>query len=64
MLKTCLYDGGLFSIRDLLRSTDDDSIVARKLMEAIGNRAKDGFEAEKRRKDNQPVKESMSTIGG
>ena len=63
-LKTCLYDGGVMSIRDLLRSTDNDEIVQDRLLQAIGSRAKDGFESEKRRKANQPVKESMSTIGG
>jgi len=61
-LKTCLYDGGTMSIRDLLRSTDDDELVRNKLAQAISKRAKDGFEAEKLR--STPANESMSTIGG
>lgn len=60
--KNCLFDDGVFNIRDFIRdgATNDDlkklflSIVAKKL--------KDGFEAEKQR--NSDVSESMSTIGG
>lgn len=63
-LKTCLYDGGILSIRDLLRSTEDNEIVRSKLYEVIGNRSKDGFEAENKRSLDQPATESMSTIGG
>ena len=61
-LKTCLYDGGVLSIRDLLRSTTDDEIVRSKLVHAIGHRARNGFEAENQR--TSPANESMSTIGG
>lgn len=64
MLKTCLYDGGVFSIRDLLRASEDDDVVKTKLIEVISRRAKDGFEAEKLRAKDQPAIESMSTIGG
>lgn len=63
MLKTCLYDGGIFNIRDLLRNGATEVQLKEAFLAAIGNRAKDGFEAEKRRPDN-PVSESMSTIGG
>ena len=54
----------MFNIRDLMRAgaTDTDLEVA--LLEAIGNRAKDGFEAESRRFGGRPVGESMTTIGG
>lgn len=61
-VKTCLYDEGVFSIRDLLRSTNDDRLVQAKLKEVIGKRAKDGFEAEKKRSTH--INESMTTIGG
>ena len=61
-VKTCLYDEGVFSIRDLLRSTDDNQVVQTKLREVIGQRAKDGFEAEKNRSTH--INESMTTIGG
>ncbi len=64
LLKTCLYDDGVFNIRDLMRAgaTDDDLRIA--LLEAIGSRAKDGFEAEGRRYGGLPIRESMTTIGG
>lgn len=63
-LKTCLYDEGVFDLKSLLRTTDDDSIVRAKLLTAFGSRAADGFEAEARRRDRKPAHESMSTIGG
>ncbi len=62
-LKTCLYDDGVLDIKKLLRSGASDQEVLEALLVAFGNRPKDGFEAEKRRKIGA-VKESMSTIGG
>ena len=63
-LKTCLYDNGVFNIRDLIRAgaSDEDLLVA--LQEALNHRAKDGHEAERNRNKNFPVSESMATIGG
>jgi len=63
-IKTCLYDDGVFNIRDFMRAgaTDDEIIVA--LKEACSHRSKDGFEAEAKRKVNPSVSESMATIGG
>jgi len=63
-LKTCLYDNGIFNIRDLIRAgaTDEDLVIA--LQEALNHRAKDGHEAEQNRNKNFPVSESMATIGG
>jgi molybdenum cofactor biosynthesis protein A len=63
LLKTCLYDAGVFNIRDLLRAraTDDDLRIA--FLQALSHRAKDGHEAEQNR-FWQPVGESMTTIGG
>ncbi len=61
MLKTCLYDDGVMSLRDILRSGASDKELLDHLHASLNNRAKDGFEAEKRR---QPVSESMATIGG
>ena len=63
-LKTCLYDDGVLDIRQLLRSSVDDEAVKEKLLTAFHSRAKDGFEAEAKRKNHSPVSESMSTIGG
>ncbi len=64
MLKTCLYDDGVFNIKNLLRAGATDLQLAAAVLEALGNRAKDGFEAESRRQFGLPVGESMATIGG
>jgi cyclic pyranopterin phosphate synthase len=63
LLKTCLYDGGVLSIRDLMRTELNDEEIKTHLAGAFSSRAKDGFEAEEKRKEN-PVSESMATIGG
>ncbi len=64
VLKTCLYDDGVFNVRDILRSGATDEQLRTTFLEAIGNRAANGFEAEQKRRFNAPVSESMSTIGG
>jgi cyclic pyranopterin phosphate synthase len=63
-LKTCLYDDGALDLRQLLRSTQDDGVIVENLGKALNSRAKDGFEAEAKRKHHTPISESMSTIGG
>lgn len=63
-LKTCLYDEGVFNVRDLIRAGASDAQIQDTFIEALGNRARDGWEAEKNRKFGAPVSESMSTIGG
>jgi cyclic pyranopterin phosphate synthase len=63
-LKTCLYDDGALDLRQLLRASNDDSVIVETLINALNSRAKDGFEAEAKRKNHAPVSESMSTIGG
>ena len=63
-LKTCLYDNGGLSFRDILRSGASDEEIAQTLIKAMGNRYKDGFEAEQDRGASSPVSESMATIGG
>ena len=62
MLKTCLYDGGILNIKDLMRSGSDDAALTSALINAITHRAKDGIEAEHQRLAG--VHESMATIGG
>ncbi len=64
MLKTCLYDDGVFNVRDLLRNGASDEQLRAAFLDALSNRAKNGFEAERNRQFGMPVKESMSTIGG
>lgn len=61
VLKTCLYDNGVLQLRDLLRQETDDNKIKTAILQAIGARARDGWEAEKFR---APVHESMATIGG
>lgn len=61
-LKTCLYDDGVLNLKELIRSGEPDAMIEKHLLKAFGSRAKDGFEAEKKRKNQ--VSESMSTIGG
>jgi cyclic pyranopterin phosphate synthase len=62
-LKTCLYDAGIFNIKDLMRVGATDQQVRTALLEALNHRAKDGWEAESKMR-LLPVHESMSTIGG
>lgn len=64
LLKTCLYDDGVFNIKNLMRAGASRDQLRTTLLEALGNRARDGWEAEKNRTFGQPVQESMSTIGG
>ncbi|MGB0838690.1 MAG: GTP 3',8-cyclase MoaA [Chitinophagales bacterium] len=64
LLKTCLYDDGVFNIKQFMRSGATDAELEATFLEAFGNRAKNGFEAEARRALNVPVAESMATIGG
>ncbi|GJM31584.1 MAG: GTP 3',8-cyclase MoaA [Saprospiraceae bacterium] len=64
MLKTCLYDEGVFNIKNLMRQEATDEQLRTAFLEALGNRAKDGWEAEQNRQFGHPVSESMSTIGG
>ena len=62
-LRTCLYEKGAMSLRDLIRKYESDEQLKQALKSAVGSRARDGFEAEKRRVE-YPVSESMATIGG
>ena len=63
-LKTCLYDHGVLSIRDLIRSGKSDPELKESLLTALAHRPKDGFEAESQRASKSSILESMSTIGG
>ena len=63
-IKTCLYDGGVFSIRDFIRFGVTDEEIANKFIELIKLKPENGFVAEKGKKQSLVRKESMSTIGG
>lgn len=64
VLKTCLYDNGALNIKEAMRDGVDDEELKTILNNAILNKAKDGWEAEKKRSDKKPPHESMATIGG
>ncbi|MEO9891261.1 GTP 3',8-cyclase MoaA [Aurantibacter sp.] len=63
-IKSCLYDDGVFNIRDFVRSGVSDKELANKFAELIRLKPKDGFEAEKMRKSPESALQSMSSIGG
>lgn len=62
-LRTCLYGNESINLRDIIRTTTDDVELKKAIQNAINNRALDGFEAEKRRRQ-ESISESMATIGG
>ena len=63
-IKTCLYDGGVFNIKDFMRAGASDEQLTDKFIELIKQKPKDGFVAERSNAANLIGKESMSTIGG
>ncbi len=63
-LKTCLYDDGVFNVKDLIRSGKNESELKDILLTSFGQRPKDGWEAESLRVEHKGVHESMATIGG
>lgn len=64
-LKTCLYDDGVLNVKTLIRSGASDKEIGELFRQTFSNRAKNGFEAERRRKrKHNPINESMSVIGG
>ena len=62
-LKTCLYQNGGFSFRDFMRNGATDEAIEEQFLKLFKNRAKDGFEAEKQKRQSNSF-ESMATIGG
>lgn len=63
-IKSCLYDEGVFNIRDYIRSGVTDGELAAKFRDIIRLKPKDGFEAEAQRKSPKKGMQSMSSIGG
>lgn len=62
LFKNCLFDDGVFNIRDFIRNGASDDDLKELFLTTVKKKPKDGFEAEKQR--NSDVSESMSTIGG
>jgi len=63
-LKNCLFDEGVFSLRDFLRSGASNDELKKLFVDLVAKKPKDGFVAEANRKINKKVSESMSSIGG
>jgi cyclic pyranopterin phosphate synthase len=64
VIKTCLYDHGVFNVKNMIRAGATDSEIITALKSAISHRAKDGHEAEKSIRHSNLISESMATIGG
>jgi len=63
-LKNCLFDEGVYSIRDFIRAGASNEELKQQFIQLVSKKPKDGFQAELSRQKNKLVSESMSTIGG
>lgn len=63
-MRTCLYGHNVLDLKNLLREGHSDASITSKISNLVLKRAKDGFQAEKLRHQNNPIGESMSVIGG
>ncbi len=61
-LRTCLYAAPAANLRDALRDGANENELSNIIINAIANRAENGFEAE--RMDHKQVHDSMSVLGG
>lgn len=59
---TCLYAKPSMNIRDIFRREKSDELVKQRILEAVGSRAKTGFEAQQ--KYQGVFDNSMTSIGG
>ncbi len=64
MFKNCLFDEGVFNIRDFIRDGASNDELKQLFMSTVKKKPENGFIAEANRKKNKKVSESMSTIGG
>jgi cyclic pyranopterin phosphate synthase len=62
MFKNCLFDDGVFNVRDFIREGASNEDLKKLFLSIVAKKPKNGFIAEKER--NSKVSESMSTIGG
>lgn len=62
MFKNCLFDGGVFNVRDYMRNGASDDDLKKLFIETVKAKPENGFIAEAMR--DSKVSESMSTIGG
>jgi len=64
LFKNCLFDEGVFNIRDFIRNGATDDELKKLFLSIVKEKPENGFIAEANRKNNKNVSESMSTIGG
>ena len=64
MFKNCLFDEGVFNIRDFMRNGASDDDLKKLFIDTVQQKPRNGFVAEANRNKNKDVSESMSTIGG
>ncbi|HFS66658.1 MAG TPA: GTP 3',8-cyclase MoaA [Flavobacteriia bacterium] len=64
LFKNCLFDDGVFNIRDFIRNGASDQEIKELFLQIVAKKPKNGFIAEATRKSKGGVSESMSTIGG
>ncbi|WP_299522571.1 GTP 3',8-cyclase MoaA [uncultured Lutibacter sp.] len=62
MFKNCLFDGGVFNVRDFMRDGASDDELKQLFIDTVHKKPENGFIAEAARGND--VSESMSTIGG
>jgi cyclic pyranopterin phosphate synthase len=62
MFKNCLFDGGVFNVRDFIRNGASDDELKDLFIKTVHHKPENGFIAEANRGND--VSESMSTIGG
>lgn len=63
IFKNCLFDSGVFSLRDFIRKGAGDEDLKELFIKTVHKKPENGFVAEASRGGND-VSESMSTIGG
>ncbi|MCM2302518.1 MAG: GTP 3',8-cyclase MoaA [Flavobacteriaceae bacterium] len=63
MFKNCLFDEGVFSVRDFLRNGANDQDLKELFINTVHHKPENGFVAEQNR-NNLNISESMSNIGG
>ncbi|MDO9593773.1 MAG: GTP 3',8-cyclase MoaA [Lutibacter sp.] len=62
LFKNCLFDGGVFNVRDFIRNGASDDELKQLFIDTVHHKPENGFIAEAAR--GNAVSESMSTIGG
>ena len=64
LFKNCLFDEGVFNVRDFIREGASNEDLKQLFLSIVKEKPENGFIAEANRKKNKKVSESMSTIGG